>query len=70
MLKDAVMQDAQAQQGFALQQVSKAASDLGEATMAMPGMVHLQQASQFLLTDWLTWHTWTLARLSLEDLML
>ena len=63
------MQDAQAQQGFALQQVSKAATDLGEATMAMPGVVHLQ-TSQLLLTDWPAWHPWTFAQLSFEDLML
>jgi hypothetical protein len=34
-----LLQDAQARQGFALEQVSRAATDMGEATMAMPGRV-------------------------------
>ena len=34
-----LLQDAQARQGFALEQMSKAATDVGEATMAMPGRV-------------------------------
>ena len=38
VLRVALMQDAQAQQGFALEQVSRAASKVGEATMAMPGV--------------------------------
>lgn len=32
------MQDAQARQGFALEQVSRAATEVGEAAMAMPGL--------------------------------
>ena len=34
-----LLQDAQARQGFALEQMSKAATEVGEATMAMPGRV-------------------------------
>ena len=39
-----MMQDAQARQGFALEQVSRAATEVGEATMAMPGVctLHVQ----------------------------
>ena len=34
-----LLQDAQARQGFALEQMSKAATEVGEAMMAMPGRV-------------------------------
>ena len=33
--------DAQARQGFALEQVSRAASQAGEAAMSMPGDCHI-----------------------------
>ena len=40
-----LVQDAQARQGFALEQVSRAASQAGEAAMAMPGACCLQPGS-------------------------
>ncbi len=51
MLRTVVMQDAQAQQGFALEQVSRAATDLGEATMAMPGWSTFTTCSQIYLSN-------------------
>ena len=40
-----LVQDAQARQGFVLEQVSRAASQAGEAAMAMPGACRLQAGS-------------------------
>ena len=40
-----LLQDAQARQGFALEQVSRAATQAGEAAMAMPGAHRLQVGS-------------------------
>lgn len=47
------MQDAQARQGFALEQMSKAATDIGEATMAMPGVCICVNAATLFLLMWL-----------------
>ncbi len=44
-----MLQDAQARQGFALEQVSRAATKLGEATIAMPG--GYMQTINYHLTD-------------------
>ena len=37
-MRFAVVQDGQARQGFALEQVSRAATEVGEAAIAMPGL--------------------------------